>query len=158
MSGWNLKRRESRRGVAAVEFAVVLPLLCVLIFGVWEVSRLINVQQVMCNAVREGGRQVSTGVRSYAEIKQVVVNYLAEQNITITTSDVSIANSTNASNTDPTVAAQLDRFRVTVTVAIASVRWLSPGFYKFTGNMTASSDWFSMNDTPLTVSNDVPIE
>src|SRR5947209_6013610 len=66
----------SRRGTAAVELAVCLPFLMILLVGVWEVGRMVEVKQLMCNAVREGGRQAATGTQTTAQVKQYVVNYL----------------------------------------------------------------------------------
>src|SRR5258708_40154497 len=50
-----------RPAVAALEAALVLPLLFILLFGVWEVSRMIQVAQAVSNAPREGARQASAG-------------------------------------------------------------------------------------------------
>ena len=50
-----------RTGTAAVELAVCLPFLLVLILGIWEVGRMVMVQQLIANAAREGGRQAAAG-------------------------------------------------------------------------------------------------
>src|SRR4051812_10728900 len=56
----NRRRTPARRGVAAVEFAFVTMLFVVpLILGVWEVGRLIQVQQIVSNAAREGARMAA---------------------------------------------------------------------------------------------------
>ena len=56
------ERPSSRRGgTAAVEFAVCLPWIMFLLFGIWEVGRMVEVSQVMWGACREGARQASTG-------------------------------------------------------------------------------------------------
>src|SRR5262249_24204281 len=47
---------QARRAVAAVEFAIVAPLLFGLLLGVWEIGRLVQVQQIISTAAREGGR------------------------------------------------------------------------------------------------------
>jgi len=51
-------RRNDRhdRGAAAVEFALILPLLVLLIFGIVEFGRAYNVQISITNAAREGAR------------------------------------------------------------------------------------------------------
>lgn len=154
----SLHRLESRRGVAAVEFAFVLPMLVILMFGVWEVGRLVGVVQVMSNACREAGRQTSSGSKTVSEIKQVVVDYLAENDITILPTNVTVTNISNASNLDPKAAVQLDRFEVSVTVPIANVRWLSSGFFSASGDLTTKAQWYSMNDVPLDVPTDLPVE
>jgi len=51
-----LRHLRDDRGAAAVEFALVLPLLLLLVFGVMEFSRLYNVQISLSNAAREGAR------------------------------------------------------------------------------------------------------
>jgi Flp pilus assembly protein TadG len=65
-----------RRGVAAVEFAFVLPFILILLLGMWEEGRAIQVNQILYNAAREGARQASTGVVTNSAAQQVVINYL----------------------------------------------------------------------------------
>ncbi len=48
--------RSRRRGAAIVEFAVVLPLLLLLLFGIIEFGWLFMVRQTLVNAAREGCR------------------------------------------------------------------------------------------------------
>ncbi len=43
------RRPQSRRGIAAVEFAVCLPVLITLLFGIWEAGRLAEIQQLVAN-------------------------------------------------------------------------------------------------------------
>ena len=50
-------RPDCRRGVAAVETAVVLTFVLVpLMIGIWEMGRLVQVQQIVANSAREGAR------------------------------------------------------------------------------------------------------
>jgi Flp pilus assembly protein TadG len=51
-----------RPALATVEAALVLPFLFILLFGVWEVSRMLDVCQVVSNSAREGARQASAGL------------------------------------------------------------------------------------------------
>lgn len=51
-----LRDKWGERGAAAVEFALVLPVLILLIMGLLEFSRLYNVQISLSNAAREGAR------------------------------------------------------------------------------------------------------
>ncbi|AWM40690.1 TadE-like protein [Gemmata obscuriglobus] len=49
--------RPARRGVAAIELAFVFMLFVIpLMFGIWELGRLVQVQQLVSNATREGAR------------------------------------------------------------------------------------------------------
>jgi len=57
-SGTRTRRRRSRadRGAAAVEFALVLPMLLLLVFGIIDFGRLLNAQIKVTEAAREGAR------------------------------------------------------------------------------------------------------
>ena len=68
--------RQGRRAVAAVEFAMILPVILTLLLGIWEVGRMIEIQQILYNAAREGGRQASTGQLTDAQVQTVVIQYL----------------------------------------------------------------------------------
>lgn len=56
MPGWLLGVPGRRRAAAVVEFAVVLPLLLVLLLGIIEFSWVFMVRQTLINAAREGCR------------------------------------------------------------------------------------------------------
>jgi Flp pilus assembly protein TadG len=47
------------RGIAALEFALILPLLVILAFGIIDFGRLINARLVITNVSREGGNLAS---------------------------------------------------------------------------------------------------
>lgn len=67
-----------RSGAAAVEMAVVMNLVLVpLLLGVWEVGRLVHVQQVLVNATREGSRIAGQGltIGSTGAYTKIVVAY-----------------------------------------------------------------------------------
>ncbi|KQS66293.1 TadE/TadG family type IV pilus assembly protein [Modestobacter sp. Leaf380] len=51
-----MHRTRDERGATAVEFALVLPVLLVLLFGIMEVGRLFQVQATLSAAAREGVR------------------------------------------------------------------------------------------------------
>lgn len=148
-----------RSGVAAVELALLLPLLLLFLMGIWEVGRMVEVQQILTNACREGGRQASTGVKTIAQVQADVVNYLTRNGITsVKTSDVIVENITAPSRAEPSTAEQLDRFRVMVSVSVDSVRWTLLSRITNGANLTASVEWLSMRDIPITVSDAIPLE
>lgn len=69
-SGW------AQRGAAAVEFALVLPILFLLVFGIVDFGLYINAASVAGNAAREGARAASLGASS-AQIDGIVRSALA---------------------------------------------------------------------------------
>ncbi len=61
-----MKRRPDRkaprdRGAAAVEFALLLPLLLLLVFGIIDFGRALNAQITLTQAAREGARLAALG-------------------------------------------------------------------------------------------------
>ena len=57
-----LGRRD--RGAAAVEFALVLPVLLILIFGIIDFGRMLNAKITLTEAAREGARAAAVGSRA----------------------------------------------------------------------------------------------
>ena len=47
-----------------------------MLIGLWEVGRVIEVQQVLLNASREAARQAATGQYTNAQVQQIALNYL----------------------------------------------------------------------------------
>jgi Flp pilus assembly protein TadG len=152
------RRPERRRGAASVEFAVIALFLVPLLIGVWEVGRLVEVQQYLSNAVREGGRQASTANRNADEVKQVVVKYLTSNGIPASVNDVTVVNLTSSSRNDPTQGEQLDHYRVSITIPFNSVRWILLNQITNQTTLSASADWYSMRDVPLAIDPTIPLQ
>lgn len=57
-------RRYSERGASALELALLLPLLVVLVFGVIDLGRLIHARLVVTNVSREGGSLASRDIQT----------------------------------------------------------------------------------------------
>jgi len=75
----------SERGMAVVEFAVVLPLLLVILFGIIEFSFLLYNKAMITNAAREGARfgiVAKTTRYSDDDIKAEVNKYLGNYLVT----------------------------------------------------------------------------
>ena len=75
----------SQKGAVAVEFAIILPILILLLFGIIEFSLFVFNQQVITNASREGARAgiVARPVRmSNTDIETVVRSYCEQYLIT----------------------------------------------------------------------------
>ena len=78
----------SQKGASAVEFALVLPLLMVITFGIIEFGMFIYNQQIITNASREGARAaiVASAPRlTPAQIQAVVQNYCGNHMVTFGT-------------------------------------------------------------------------
>jgi Flp pilus assembly protein TadG len=54
-----IRKERSERGAAAVEFALVMPLLLLLVFGIVEFGLIMNRQITVTHAAREGARYYS---------------------------------------------------------------------------------------------------
>jgi Flp pilus assembly protein TadG len=72
----NPRKASRRRGVAAVEFAACLPIMFLLLFGLWEVGRITEVTQVMWNSARESARDASLGQDNLLTVANNLLTYL----------------------------------------------------------------------------------
>jgi len=151
------RRMRARPATAAVELAVCLPFLFILIAGIWEVGRMVQCQQLVANAAREGGRQASAGQKNDTQVRQFVVDYLNMNGLTgVTLTHVTLVNLTSSARTDPMTAEQLDQFRITVTVPYAVIRWSTLSQITSTSEISAAADWYAMKDFPLVVDTTIP--
>jgi Flp pilus assembly protein TadG len=73
-----IRRKFGERGAAVVEFAVVVPLLLVLLFGIIEFAIILYDKAMITNASREGARRgiVAELTNRQTEITDTVNNYL----------------------------------------------------------------------------------
>jgi Flp pilus assembly protein TadG len=62
------RRPVADRGAAAVEFALVLPMLLILIFGIIDFGRMLNAQITLTEAAREGARASVLGTDPKARV------------------------------------------------------------------------------------------
>jgi Flp pilus assembly protein TadG len=92
--------KKKQKGIAAVEFALVLPLLLLIVFGIIEFGVALYDTAVITNAAREGARAgvVLTSPRpSTAAITTVVTNYTSSHLISFAgTNPTPSVNVTNA--------------------------------------------------------------
>jgi Flp pilus assembly protein TadG len=66
-------RRLHQRGVAAVEFALLLPLLLLLLYGMVDAARALQAKTIMVNIGREGANLVSRGNVDLASGSQDII-------------------------------------------------------------------------------------
>ncbi len=167
-------RPDPRPGVAAVEFAVILPLILLLLLGTWEVGRLVQVYAILYNATREGARVAAQGqiinlTGAYTQIKvssgspdvyDTVKNYLTNSGINAAGLDVDFtflsgSGSPVSSPAEPYQGTRAMRFRVTATLPYNSFRWTQLSLLNVASIQT-TVDWVSLLDDPFSVNTSMP--
>ncbi len=142
------RRRRRRGGAVAVELTfsivfVVLPMLC----GIWEIGCLLDAQQTLAEAVREGGRQAASGQMTNTQVLMVVLQYLT--NAGVSTSGVTVTIVNSGSGADASQATILDPLTVSATLPFANVDWsTTQQFVSDKSVLSASSLWYSAKDAP----------
>jgi Flp pilus assembly protein TadG len=141
-------RRPQRRAVAAVEFAMILPVILTLLLGIWEVGRMIEIQQILYNAAREGGRQAASGELTNAQVQDAVTDSLQTSGVPVPNVVVTVKDLDTPAN-DVSNANYLDRIQITVTIPIADVRWSLISLVTTPGQLMSSQvEWVTMVDKP----------
>jgi Flp pilus assembly protein TadG len=156
-------RTHRRTGAAAVELAMVLPLILTLLLGIWEVGRMIEVQQILSNAAREGARQASTGQFTNQQVEQVVVQYLknagipaANLNVTGNPGPQMVTDVTHPGS-DASQAVYLDQLQVTVQIPFNDVHWSVLGLITNPSTkLVATVNWYTMVDKPYPIPPEPP--
>lgn len=126
--------RRNRRGAAAVEFAVVAPVLFLMVFGMIEYGRAVMVQQVMTNAAREGARSAVLDGATATDVETRVVDYLAGGGISSASAD-----HVTIDPADPASAGFGDPVTVTVSIPFNQVSWLGTPMYLNNRSLTATA-------------------
>jgi Flp pilus assembly protein TadG len=123
--GPRVEKPRVRCGAAAVEMAIVAPVLFLFIIGIIEFGRVFMVQHVLTNASREGSRRAVIEGASVSEVESLVKNYLEQTSVkgaSITVSPDSLKD-----------VGFGDSVTVTVSVSYSDVSWLpAPRFLKET--------------------------
>jgi Flp pilus assembly protein TadG len=128
-----------RRGIAAVEFAILAPFLTVLILGTFELARGIMVKQILNDAARRGCRTGIQPLMANSDVTTGVNNILTDNGIS--TSSATITIQVNGSTVDCSTAKQNDKVTVKVSIPTSATFWVSTYFLKST---SIDSDSVSM--------------
>lgn len=113
--------RTTARGTAAVEFALVAPLLFLLFFGFVDVGRAIMVKNLLTSAARDGARTATLDGATVSGVQTEVTSFLA---------DTGISGVTVSVTPDPLDTAEIgDPVTVNVSVPFGAVSWLPSSFY-----------------------------
>ena len=84
MSRRMARRAPRDRGAAAVEFALLLPMLLLLVFGIIDFGRALNAQITITQAAREGARLEALGQPNVAGRTQAAATGVSPVTVTIT--------------------------------------------------------------------------
>ena len=165
-------RTPRRPAVAAVEFAFVAPVLVVLLAGVWEVGRMVEMQQLLSNAAREGARIAAQGLTINStgsptqicvttgdpNVQQTVLNYLNQAGLPVTSSNLVVTFvflNGDTTQTQPYQAGKGQLFQVTATIQTSGLGWSFLNLFT-PATMTATVQWCSTVDDPFTVDTTLP--
>jgi Flp pilus assembly protein TadG len=111
-------RDDRDRGAAAVEFAIVLPLLLFLVFGLIDFGRAFNAQITLTQAAREGVRLDALGQSGVVSRTQAAATGLSQVSVSVTGCPPG-AGSSGASTADASVRVSYPFSFVTPLGAIA---------------------------------------
>lgn len=124
--------RPVRSGVAAVEFAAVLPLLMTLLLGMFEISRALQVKECLTNAAHRGTRIGSLPGKTNTQIQAEVDDIMSHASL----SHYSVTVLINDQPGDVTNAKRNDKISVSVSIPVSQIFWVTTMFLK--SDMTTS--------------------
>lgn len=70
MNQQNKNRRRNRLGATAIEFALVAPLVLAIVFGLFEISRVMTVSDAMKTSVIAGAREAGVAQTNASEVRR----------------------------------------------------------------------------------------
>jgi Flp pilus assembly protein TadG len=123
----------ARRGAAAVECAIIAPLLALLVLGAIDVGQFANVYQKVSDASREGARVASRfGTATTALVEAAVMDYLEQTTPNVAPATLDAATTVTVSTDDgSTISGSLasvpsgSQIQVRVTMQFDPVRLIS---------------------------------
>ena len=171
------RRTPVRRGVAAAEVALITAVFMVpMVIGIWEIGRLIQVQQIVSNSAREGARlaaqgytlnnagvptQVMVSSGTY-NVRDFVYQYLYGAGLTklaktdvTTTFEFLAPTSGGATPTEPYQGEKGQPFAVSVRIPWEKVRWINLGIINPT-EVKFRVTWQMLIDDKFTVDDSLP--
>ena len=128
-----------RSGAAAVEFAVIAPVLFTLIFGIIEFSRVLMVQHTLVDASRDAAREASLATMKSVETVEANCRSRIQASIPVAAEGNTVSITTTP--TDLTTASTGDPVHVRVTVSYSDVSWLPAiGYRSLAANTVLSAE------------------
>ena len=117
--------RCKRRGVAAVQLAIVAPVFFIFVFGLIEIGRGFMVSHLLANAARDGCRKGVVFGKSNSDVTNTIASLMTAHGIQGYTTTVKV----NDVVKDVSTAASNDEVTVTLSVPVANITWLPGGQY-----------------------------
>lgn len=118
--------RRHRRAAAAVEMAIVTPILLTMLFGIIEYGWLFTVRQGVITAAREGARTATLPGAEEEDVRQRVEDYMEPLGLTSFSTDVELDSEGYPTGT------------VTVSIPLADVTLVGGFFGNGEGTISAT--------------------
>jgi Flp pilus assembly protein TadG len=118
---------KSEKGQSLVEFALVVPILALLLFGIVDFGRIFHAYLTVDHAGREAARAASVG-KNETDVKQVAVN--SGSSINLTTGQVVVQNAGTSGS----------EAKITITYPIAPITPIIGNFF---------AEGFELTDTTV---------
>ena len=123
MIGYKGKEKRYDRGQSAVEFALILPVFTILLFGIIEFGRLWMTVNIMSGAAREGARVAVISGSNFTQARTSALNVLNAGNVNNATVTITGPNGNN--EVQVTVTLQYRTFTGNLVPGLAPVLNLS---------------------------------
>jgi Flp pilus assembly protein TadG len=120
-------KRLRRPGSAAVEFAIIAPILTTLMLGMVEVTRVIQVKNYLSDAARSGCRLAIQSGSSTQSVKSNINTILTNNGISASYATITVR--INGHVADAATAVQDDKVSVQISLPISQVNWVTPIFF-----------------------------
>ena len=142
--------RERERGSAMVETAITIPLLLMMMVGIFEVGRAYETWQVLTNAAREGARMAVTPSSNPTTTTALIRQYMADGQLGNSATATVVVNKTatiNAGGTNVSASLVTVDYPFEFIMLQPVVRLVSPGA-TVGGPMTMRATSIMRNEAP----------
>lgn len=127
-----------KSGAVAVEFALISPVMFLLVMGIFELARVYMVSELMTEAARKACRVAIIEGTSATQIKSAATSCLSVVGITAETVNISV-NDSPLDSVDPQSMPMNTEITVVVKVPVSSISWVP--FPAYTGGRSLSGQF-----------------
>lgn len=119
-------QHRTRGGLAAAEFALVMPFIVFLAIGMMEMGRGMQVKEILSDAARKGCRTGILPLASNTTVTADINTILTDNNIKSSNATVTIQ--VNGATANVNTAKQNDKISVKVSIPVSKIAWITPLF------------------------------